>query len=152
MYLFCHCSFSHWCPCVFQVRRRKKNPHRIPLRSKALLSAGCSGTMTSILLDISGDITIFLKKDISGGDGFRPVFLSRSNKVSLIFGYCGMEVARLEMSWRIAIFYHRYFHNGLLALGYFLDHWLCVLLEDPEQVYHLLAASLSENVPAAYFI
>lgn len=81
-----------------------QNPHRIPLRSVALLSAGCSGTMTSILPDISGDITIFVKKDISGGDGFGPVFLSRSNKVSLIFGYCGTEVARLEMSWRIAIF------------------------------------------------
>lgn len=79
------------------------NPQRIPLRSEALLSAGCSGTMTSILQDILVEIAIFLKKDISRRNGFRLISLSGSNRVCLIFGYAGMKVAGLEMCWRIAI-------------------------------------------------
>lgn len=44
-----------------QVRHTGTNPHRTPLKSasQALLSAGRSGTMTSILLDISVEIRIF---------------------------------------------------------------------------------------------
>lgn len=59
--------------------------------------------MTSILLDISVEIRIFLRKDISRRNGFRLISLSRSNTDSLMFGYAGMKVAGLEMCWRIAI-------------------------------------------------
>lgn len=122
--LICHCSFSH----VSHVRHTGTN--RIPHRSPALLSAGCSGTMTSILLDISVKITIFLRKDISRRNGFRPLFLSRSSRVSLIFGYAGMRVAGLEMCRRIAIFYQCYFQDWLLALWFTLEHWfrLCIII------------------------
>lgn len=53
--------------------------------------------MTSILLDISVKIKIFLKKDISHRRGFRLISLSRSNRVSLMCGYAGMKVAGVEM-------------------------------------------------------
>lgn len=112
--LICHCSFSHCCPHVSQVGHIGTN--RIPLRSAALLSAGCSGTMTSILLDISVKITIFLK-DTSHRNGFRLILLSRSNRVSLIFGYAGMKVARLEMCRRIAIFTSAIFKTDFLHFG-----------------------------------
>lgn len=59
------------------------------------LSARCSGTMTSILRDISVEIRISLKKDISHRDGFRLISLSRSDRAALMFGYVGMKVARL---------------------------------------------------------
>lgn len=76
--------------------------NRIPLSSAALLSAGFSGTMTSILPDISGEIRIFLKEDISRKSGFRVISLSRSNRVSFIFGCAGTKVAILEMGCRMA--------------------------------------------------
>lgn len=63
--------------------------NRIPLSSASLLSAGFSGTMTSILPDISVEIRIFLKEDISRKSGFRVISLSRSNRVSFIFGCVG---------------------------------------------------------------
>lgn len=53
--------------------------NRIPLSSAAILSAGFSGTMTSILPDISGEIRIFLKEDISRKRGCRVISPSRSN-------------------------------------------------------------------------
>lgn len=59
------------------------------------LSARCSGTMTSILLDISVEIRIFLKKGISHRRGFRLISLSRSNRVRLMFGYTGVRVTGL---------------------------------------------------------
>lgn len=76
--------------------------NRIPLSSAALLSACFSGTMTSILPDISGKIRIFLKEDISRKRGCRVISLSRSNRVSFIFGCAGTKVAILEMGWRMA--------------------------------------------------
>ena len=63
--------------------------NRIPLSFAALLSAGFSGTMTSILPDISGEIRIFLKEDISRKSGCRVISLSRSKRVSFIFGCAG---------------------------------------------------------------
>lgn len=79
--------------------------NRIPLGSAALLSAGSSGTMTSILPDISVEIRIFLKEDISRKSGFRVISLSRSNRVSFIFGCAGTKVAMLEMcSWMVNLF------------------------------------------------
>lgn len=59
--------------------------------------------MTFILLDISLEIRISLKKDISNKNGFRLISLSRSNSVSRMFGYAGMKVAGLEMRRSIAI-------------------------------------------------
>lgn len=76
--------------------------NRIPLSSAAPLSAGFSGTMTSILPDISGEIRIFLKEDISHKSGCRVISLSRSNTVSFRFGCAGTKVAILEMGWRMA--------------------------------------------------
>lgn len=67
--------------------------NRIPLGSAALLSAGSSGTMTPILPDISVEIRIFLKEDVSRKSGFRVISLSRSNRVSFIFGCAGTKVA-----------------------------------------------------------
>lgn len=86
VYLICLCSFSHWCSRVFQVRHRNNNRREFLSGLLCyLLSAGCSGTVTSILPDISVDITIFLNKDISASNGFGLIFLSRSNNVRLIF-------------------------------------------------------------------
>lgn len=84
---------------------RGANLHRIHLRSTASCYClfCCSGTMTPILLDISVEIRIFLKKDILHRKGFRLISFSRSNRVSLMFGYAGMEVSVLELCWRIAI-------------------------------------------------
>lgn len=77
--------------------------NRIPLCSATLLSAGSSGTMTSILPDISVEIRIFLKEDISRKSSFRVISLSRSNRVS--FGRTGTKVAMLEMcSWMTNLF------------------------------------------------
>lgn len=91
-------------PCLSgETRRNKSSQNSSQVCSQVLLSALCSGTMTSILLDISVEIRIFLKKDISRRNGFRLISLSRSNRVSLMFGYAGMKVAGLEMCWRIAI-------------------------------------------------
>lgn len=91
-------------PCLSgETHRSKSSQNSSQVCSQVLLSAQCSGMMTSILLDISVEIRIFLKKDISCRNGFRLISLSRSNRVSLMFGYAGMKVAGLEMCWRIAI-------------------------------------------------
>lgn len=60
---------------------RGANLHRIHLRSTAscYCLVCCSGTMTPILLDISVEIRIFLKKDIFHRKGFRLISFSRSN-------------------------------------------------------------------------
>lgn len=71
--------------------------NRIPLSAAALLSAGLSGTMTSILPDILVEIRIFLKEDTSRKSGFRVISLSRSNTASFIFACAGMKVAIFEM-------------------------------------------------------
>lgn len=96
------------------------NPHRIPPQvcSLLLLSAWCSGTMTSILLDISVEIRIFFKKDISHRKGFRLISLSRSNRVSLMFGYAGMKVAGLERCAEELQFCQCYFQDRPLALWF----------------------------------
>lgn len=89
--------------------------------SQLLLSARCSGTMTSILLDISVEIRIFLKKDISHRKGFRLISLSRSNRISLMFGYAGMKVAGLERCAGELQFCQCYFQDRLLALWFTLE-------------------------------
>ena len=86
-----------------ETHGNKSSQNSSQVRCRVLLSARCSGTMTSILLDISVEIRIFLKKDISHRNGFRLISLSRSNRVSPMFGFAGMKVAGLEMCWRIAI-------------------------------------------------
>lgn len=77
--------------------------------------------MTSILLDISVEIRIFLKKDISHRKGFRLISLSRSNRISLMFGYAGMKVAGLERCAGELQFCQCYFQDRLLALWFTLE-------------------------------
>lgn len=102
-----------------ETHRNKSSQNSSQVCSQLLLSARCSGTMTSILLDISVEIRIFLKKDISHRKGLRLISLSRSNRVSLMFGYAGMKVAGLELCWRIAIL-PGLFSSWTLC---FLDHF-----------------------------
>lgn len=103
--LFVSLLFQPLMSTMSQVRHIATNPlqNSSQVCAQVLLSARCSGTVTSILLDISVEIRIFLKKDISHRNGFRLISLSRSNRVSLMFGYADMKVAGLEMCWRIVI-------------------------------------------------
>lgn len=106
---------------------------------RLLLSAWCSGTMTSILLDISVEIRIFLKKDFSHRRGFRLISFSRSNRVSLMFGYAGMKVAGPEMCWRIAISPVLFSRWTSWCLVHFTALIQAVYYyETQRQVYHLL--------------
>ncbi len=127
-------------PCLpGETHRNKSSQNSSQVCSEALLSAGCSGTMTSILLDISVEIRIFLKKDISRSNGLRLISLSRSNRVSLMFGYAGMKVAGLEMCWRIAILpvlFSRWTSCTLVHFGALIQAVYYYRIQS--KVYHLL--------------